>query len=60
MQLSKSDKAIIARKVHSHIATGLHSSMWGRAIDVSKTSGVDAATRLIMDTLTNAGVFNED
>lgn len=60
MQLSRSDKAIIARKVHHWMANGSHSSMWGRPIDISREDGCAAATQLIMETLTAAGVFNGD
>lgn len=57
MLLSQSDKAIIARKVKQYMAEGSHASVWGRGIDISRDDGQSAATKLIMDTLTRAGVF---
>ena len=60
MQLSQSDKAIIARKVKAWMADGSHASVWGRGIDISRDDGQSAATKLIMDTLTNAGVFADE
>ncbi len=63
MQLSASDKAIIARKVRAAFDNGeMHASTWGRAyyVGIDCPSGNEGATMLIMNTLTAAGVFADE
>jgi hypothetical protein len=63
VQLSVSDKAIIARKIRTAFDENkLHTSTWGRAFYVGQgcDEGNGNATALVMDLLSTAGVFADD